>query len=41
MYNVPHSINLPRDFPQASLDRGDAFGTVHSNKASRHSAHSR
>ena len=33
-----HSINLSRDFPQATLDRGDAFGTVHSNKASRHSA---
>ena len=32
------SINLSRDFPQATLDRGDAFGTVHSNKASRHSA---
>ena len=27
------SINLSRDFPQATLDRGDAFGTVHSNKA--------
>ena len=23
------SINLSRDFPQATLDRGDAFGTVH------------